>query len=158
MTDESPESPEQPEIGLAELSVLSVIQKEWKTVSIEQRGPDGTEVLGLLIFYVCPICFAVVPAPLRGDETIEFHVEHSGWHRKQARDFDVLNRLIAILQEMATPSDEEPGEGRRCPIHLAEIVWEPGGADMPTINGRYYCPVCQRQMAEVLDRKEPSDG
>lgn len=61
------------------------LDKGWETVSIEQLGPDGTETLALLIFFVCPICRAVVPPPSEG---FDFTKEHGEWHLAQAADRD----------------------------------------------------------------------
>lgn len=82
--------------GMAELSTISVLNKEWDTISIEQRGPDGSEVLAMLLFYSCPLCSAVIPPP--NEETGEnFGRYHAMFHIKQARDFDVLNSLLRAL-------------------------------------------------------------
>lgn len=120
-TQPEPAQPE-PEIGLAELSVRSVLAKDWRSVSIEteQRGPDGSEVLsrGLLLFLVCPICAATVAAPT---EEANLPREHGLFHIRQAKDFDSLNRVIEILQglvyEAEHPDRREdhigPDEGYR---------------------------------------------
>lgn len=92
-------------MGFAEASTRSVLASGWQQVSIEQRGPDGTEVLALVIFHVCPICRAVVPVP---DEEHPFDAEHSGWHIKQAQDFDVINTVMAQLTESGVLPDGDP--------------------------------------------------
>lgn len=38
-----------------------------------------------------------------------------------------------------------------CPEHGDELIWEPGGDDMPTIYGRRYCPTCQVLLMAALD-------
>lgn len=43
---------------------------------------------------------------------------------------------------------------RVCPRHGDELVDEPGGADMPTIYGRTYCPTCQVEFNAALDAYE----
>lgn len=87
------------EPGLAELSTVSVLNNEWQAISIEQRGPDGTEVIGMVIFYSCPVCNAVVAPPAGG---INFPQEHAEWHVKQARDWDHVNTVIATFQQAGT--------------------------------------------------------
>lgn len=46
----------------------------------------------------------------------------------------------------------EHAASRTCSIHGDTIVDEPGGPDMPTVHGRSYCPTCQRELNEALDR------
>lgn len=41
-----------------------------------------------------------------------------------------------------------------CAKHNTPLVAETGGPDMPTIYGRIYCPDCQRELNEVLDRND----
>lgn len=43
---------------------------------------------------------------------------------------------------------------QKCSVHGAEIIWEPGGDDKPTIHGRWYCPKCQEQLMQALDNIE----
>lgn len=95
MTDSQPE-PQEPEHtpGIAELATLSSLKQEWKTITIQQFGPDGSEVIAMLVFYSCPICAAVVPPPVEGSE---FAVDHANHHISQARDADVLNRALIML-------------------------------------------------------------
>lgn len=62
-------------------------EKGWRPVSLEQRGPDGTEILMLLIFYVCPVCSATI-APGPEDNESVMAEEHREWHLSQARDLD----------------------------------------------------------------------
>lgn len=86
--------------GLAELSTVSVLNGDWAQISVEQRGPDGSEVIGgIALFASCPVCWAVVPLPT---EQMNFMLEHSKWHIKQARDWDQINFLIEALQQAET--------------------------------------------------------
>lgn len=82
IAEQSPEGP-------AERQVREVLDRGWKSVSIEQRGPDGTEVLMVLLFAVCPVCKCVVALPT--DEH-HFTEEHAGYHIEQARALDVVSR------------------------------------------------------------------
>lgn len=41
---------------------------------------------------------------------------------------------------------------RRCDEHDEALIWEPGGDDMPTLYGRWYCPTCQERFMEVLNQ------
>lgn len=91
------------QMGIAELSTLSVLERGWEQVTIEQRGPDGSEVIAILLFWVCPICRAVCPSPT---EDHPFTADHAGFHLKQARDFDVLNDLLGNLTEGSSPPTE----------------------------------------------------
>lgn len=54
-----------------------LLHTAWRSVSIEHRGPDGTEVLAMLIFMVCPLCGAVVPPPDEEHDLVQVHVD---WH------------------------------------------------------------------------------
>lgn len=102
--DASPivDPPEDHQPGLAELSAISILNKQWDAITIEQRGPDGTELLGILAFYACPICFAVVPPPQTNPETgayvKHFPQEHALRHVKEARDWDYVNQVIAGIR------------------------------------------------------------
>lgn len=87
--------------GPEESSVLSQLQN-WKDLTLEQRGPDGTEVLFLIYFYVCPICFAMVPADYEGQS---FKGQHSEFHLRQARDLDALNKVVDILKSLVPKED-----------------------------------------------------
>jgi len=40
---------------------------------------------------------------------------------------------------------------KTCSEHGDALIWEPGGDDMPTVYGRWYCPSCQRQLMAALD-------
>jgi hypothetical protein len=90
---EAIEAPEDHQPGISELSVISVLNSEWPTISVEQRGPDGTEVIGMVLFHACPLCNAVVPLP-NPETGHHFPHVHAMFHVKQARDFDVLNRVL----------------------------------------------------------------
>lgn len=47
----------------------------------------------------------------------------------------------------------QPDCGGKCSEHLdTDVIWEPGGDDMPTTNGRWYCPECQEIFMEILSR------
>lgn len=94
--EDQPTAEEEHSPGIAELSTLSRLRSDWKPISIQQLGPDGTEVLGMVLFYACPICSAVVAPPIEGNE---FPREHAGFHIQQARDFDVLNTLLREAAE-----------------------------------------------------------
>lgn len=105
MTDAGPATDAQPDTapgevdqfmpGPAELSVTSVLNNQWAALNIEQRGPDGSEVVMLLAFYACPLCNAVVAPPI--PDGTDFGLEHSKWHIKQARDLDVINAVFSRL-------------------------------------------------------------
>ena len=45
-----------------------------------------------------------------------------------------------------------------CERHGEWIIAEPGGPDMPTIHGRYYCPTCQAELMAVLDSSAEAAG
>lgn len=72
----------------------------YQTLTIEQRGPDGTEVLGLVLFLSCPVCRAVVPANLEGVD-IDHGDEHKRWHLAEASKQDEVvesfNRMSAAV-------------------------------------------------------------
>lgn len=51
----------------------------WRSVSIEHRGPDGTEVLAMLVFMACPLCGAVVPPPDDEHDLVKVHI---GYHQR----------------------------------------------------------------------------
>lgn len=38
-----------------------------------------------------------------------------------------------------------------CESHGQPLIYEPGGADQPTIHGRTYCPACQDAFVKALD-------
>jgi hypothetical protein len=40
---------------------------------------------------------------------------------------------------------------RTCAEHGDALIWEPGGDDMPTIYGRWYCPACQQAFLAAVD-------
>lgn len=42
-------------------------------------------------------------------------------------------------------------DDRLCAEHDRPALWEPGGDDMPTIWGRWYCPDCQVALMAALD-------
>jgi hypothetical protein len=44
---------------------------------------------------------------------------------------------------------------RTCAEHGDVLIYEPGGDDMPTLYGRWYCPTCQELFMEALD-EEPA--
>ena len=44
-----------------------------------------------------------------------------------------------------------------CREHGDSLIWEPGGDDMPTIKGRWYCPTCQTIFMVVLNRKDAGE-
>lgn len=100
-TEEEPVEQRQP--GAAEMSVLSLLQN-WKDLTIEQTGPDGTEVLFRIYFYVCPVCRAIVPANY---EEQDFQQAHTEFHLRQARDFDALNKVVNILKGIADPEGSD---------------------------------------------------
>lgn len=43
---------------------------------------------------------------------------------------------------------------RTCANHGDTILWEDGGPDMPTTNGRWYCPSCERVAMGAVDGGE----
>lgn len=96
---EALDAPADHQPGIAELSAISVLNNEWPTISIEQTGPDGTETIGMVLFHSCPICHAVVPLPDEREGGMHFPRSHAMFHIKQARDFDVLNGLLAKIAE-----------------------------------------------------------
>lgn len=95
---------EERQVGLAEASVLSQMQN-WQDLVIEQVGPDTSEVLFRIYFYVCPICDAVIPATY---EEKNFQSGHNEYHLRQARDFDAINKVVDILRSLV-PKGEDSG-------------------------------------------------
>ncbi len=47
---------------------------------------------------------------------------------------------------------------RRCAEHDEVLIREPGGDDMPTLHGRWYCPSCQERFIEAMDSLPSSGG
>jgi hypothetical protein len=45
-------------------------------------------------------------------------------------------------------NDTDP---KTCSEHGDVLIWEPGGDDMPTVYGRWYCPSCQRRLMAAFD-------
>lgn len=88
--------------GLAELSTISVLNKDWQGLTIDLTGPDGSEIIGRLVFLNCPLCSGVVaPAIPATDEYPgrDFAMEHAAYHVKQAQDWDHVNQIVKILTE-----------------------------------------------------------
>ena len=71
------------------------LAKGWRPVSLEQRGPDGTEVIGMLLFYVCPVCAVVVA---EGNEDNDFLVEHRAEHERLAKWQDEVDRRLRVME------------------------------------------------------------
>lgn len=103
MSEQTEQSGPQSEVGVYETQArLSLQEGNWRTVTLDQFGPDGTEVIARLLFYVCPVCAATV-AP--GNEENDLRLEHADYHVRQAHEFDVLHGLIQLL---AQESDVTP--------------------------------------------------
>lgn len=52
----------------------------WDTVTIEQRSPDGSNVVGAIGFQVCPDCGAMVSMQLDTRDP-DFASRHIDWHK-----------------------------------------------------------------------------
>lgn len=76
-------------MGRFEEEAQQGIDAGFPTVTLEQRGPDGTEILMLLIFYVCPLCAATV-APAEDEDPMRLAKVHAEWHLQQARALDQI--------------------------------------------------------------------
>lgn len=94
--------------GPAELSTVSVLNKEWDGLTIDLTGPDGTETIGRLVFLNCPLCSGVVAPAIPATEDHpgrDFAMEHAARHVKEAQDWDSINRLIEILTKDVAPQE-----------------------------------------------------
>lgn len=52
---------------------------QWETVTVEQRGPDGTTPIFLLTFAVCPICAAIISSAT-AEDPLRFLGIHADYH------------------------------------------------------------------------------
>lgn len=95
------------EPGPLESATAEVFEKRgWRTVTMEQRGPDGTEVLAMLLFHICPVCAACIPL---GTEQDPLPDEHRDYHLKEAQALDEAAAALRFLLTMAgvpQPGDE----------------------------------------------------
>ena len=92
---------------------------KWLYSVIDQYSPDGTTVIGRTIFYVCPLCASMVPAPA---EEYNFVQQHYDYHHEQAEGLDemvealqtALNALGVALRPGTTkaPARNERGPRR----------------------------------------------
>lgn len=99
----SEEQPEGRTPGAMEQEVLDIFaQRGWRNISLEQRGPDGTEVLAMLLFHICPVCSACVPL---GDEQNPLPDEHLGFHLGEAQKMD---EIVAGLQPLLVKTFGDP--------------------------------------------------
>lgn len=101
----------------------------WKTANIEQTGPDGTEVLMVIYFHICPNCAALVP-PADGEPFLDLHRDY---HISQAQMLDemlaAITGALGVKQTCTFPGCETteglvappPGSssGFRCADHPA---------------------------------------
>lgn len=85
------------------MSTISVLNKQWEGLTVDMTGPDGSEIIGRLVFLNCPVCHGVVaPTYEQEDGSVrDFATDHAANHIKQAQDWDNVNRLIEILTKDA---------------------------------------------------------
>lgn len=65
-------------------------------------------------------------------------------------DYGVTVYSLAAEIARVIPS-AKTDQDRTCSEHDVALIWEPGGDDMPTIHGRWYCPTCQEALMAALD-------
>lgn len=94
------------ELGAIERATAEVFERRgWRTVTLEQTGPDGTEVLSMLLFHICPICSACIPL---GTEDDPLPDEHRDWHIGEAQALDETATALKMLLGMAGIPQDEP--------------------------------------------------
>lgn len=87
--------------------MISVLNGDWEGLSVDLTGPDGTEIIGRLVFLNCPVCNSVV-APATEDK--DFAIEHAKRHIKEAQDWDHVNRLLDLLTKDAQQQVSEASQ------------------------------------------------
>jgi hypothetical protein len=93
--------------GPHEQATQAVLETGFVGATVEQRGPDGSTILAMLVFSICPACGAVVPNSAQsGDgEEIErdFILEHADYHLGVAKTLDEILERLGYLDEAVFP-------------------------------------------------------
>lgn len=101
----------------------------WRQVSFEQRGPDGTEVLAMLLFHLCPACACVIPL---GSEEEPFPDWHRDYHLGEAQALDEAASALKMLLSRVFPSlEEDPEEAAKRATATERWGFEYRPADCP---------------------------
>lgn len=67
----------------------------WRSVTMDQVGPDGTEVLAMLMFHLCPVCATCVPLGTVDDPFPDLHRDY---HLAEAQRWDeAVTALKSLL-------------------------------------------------------------
>ncbi len=54
-------------------------------------------VIGRIVFWICPVCQAIIPNPDPDRIETDFLVEHRAYHLGQAQDIDELAGVVQML-------------------------------------------------------------
>jgi hypothetical protein len=95
---ETPETPER-KIGPEEQKVIDAFANVgWRSITLDNRGPDGTEPVALLIFHLCPVCTTCVPLGTEEDPLPDLHEKY---HLDDAQAIDEIVVGVQHLLKMA---------------------------------------------------------
>lgn len=80
--------------GAAEKVLDEALDGDWIQSSIAQFGPDGTTLIGQIVFLVCPLCGSLVPPLWQG-------LDFQSWHRQMHKiEFLRAEQTKGALEEM----------------------------------------------------------
>lgn len=82
-------------IGPQEQAVLDRFEQVgWRSITLDQLSPDGTETLAMLVFHLCPVCSTCVPLGSEADPLPDLHRDY---HLGEAQRWDEAVTALKML-------------------------------------------------------------